>query len=149
MTVREAEPRMLPEILAIENRSFTCPWSENNFLEAFASDRITVYAAEEDGKLLGFSCLLTIADEAEILNIASAPDARRRGVGQALLQRMLLDCAGHGIASVYLEARESNAPARGLYLKNGFEEIGVRKNYYERPRENAVLMKFTINKDSL
>ena len=149
LTVREADRELLDAILAIENASFTCPWSEKSFLDAFDAETVTIYAAEEDGQLVGFSCLLVVEDEAEVLNIASAPGFRRRGAGQALLSRMLSDCEARGVSAVYLEVRESNAPARGLYQKNGFCEIGVRRNYYDRPKENAVLMKYTINKDSL
>ena len=149
LTVREADRELLDAILAIENASFTCPWSEKSFLDAFDAETVTIYAAEEDGQLVGFSCLLVVEDEAEVLNIASAPEFRRRGAGQALLSRMLSDCEARGVSAVYLEVRESNAPARGLYQKSGFCEIGVRRNYYDRPKENAVLMKYTINKDSL
>ena len=145
LSVIAADESMLWEILAIENASFTCPWSETSFREAFASDRITVYAALSGERVTGFSCLLVVGDEGEILNIAASPTDRRRGIGQALLSRMLDDCASRGTASVYLEVRESNLPARSLYRKNGFAPVGVRRNYYTKPREDAVLMMRTIS----
>ena len=132
----------LDELLRIENASFTCPWSEESFLEALASDAVRVYVCRSDGgEILGFACLLTAADEGELLNIASDPAVRRFGVGRALLARCLEDCEKNGIGALYLEVRESNLPARSLYASTGFEEIGVRRGYYTKPRESAILMR--------
>ncbi len=142
--VIRASEDQLGAILAIENASFTCPWSEESFRDAFASENVTIYAAERDGLLVGFSCMLVIGDEAEVLNIASAPASRRTGVGQSLLSQMLRDAALRGVTAVYLEVRDANAAARALYRKNGFSEIGIRRNYYIKPRENAILMRKTL-----
>ena len=142
--IRPAREDELEEILAIENASFTCPWSRQSFLDAFAGGPVTIYAAERDGVLVGFSCLLTIGEEAEILNIAAAPDHRHEGVGGLLLTRMLDDAEESGAQNVYLEVRASNTPARSLYKKAGFSEIGIRRHYYTKPREDAILMKKAI-----
>ncbi len=83
LSVVIADESMLGEILSIENASFTCPWSETSFREAFASDRITVYAAICGERVAGFSCLLALGDEAEVLNIAASPGYRRRGKASA------------------------------------------------------------------
>ena len=139
--VIRASEDQLGAILTIENASFTCPWSEESFRDAFASENVTIYAAERDGLLVGFSCMLVIGEEAEVLNIASAPASRRTGVGQSLLSQMLRDAAQRGVTAVYLEVRDANAAARALYRKNGFSEIGIRRNYYIKPRENAILMR--------
>lgn len=140
--IKEADASMLPELLSIETASFTCPWSEESFRAALDSDAVSVpVCLSEDGTIVGFACLLTVADEGELLNIAAAPSARRAGVGQRLLAHCLALCRERGVSVLYLEVRESNAPARSLYRKNGFGEIGVRRNYYEKPRENAILMR--------
>ncbi|MCR5681485.1 MAG: ribosomal protein S18-alanine N-acetyltransferase [Clostridiales bacterium] len=144
ITVRPASADELPAILAIEDASFTCPWSEESFREAFEAENIAIYAAHRDGVLVGFSCLLAIGEEAEILNIASSPAVRRSGVGQALLSRMIGEAAAKGVTELYLEVRDSNAAARSLYRKNGFTEIGIRRHYYIKPREDAILMKKTL-----
>lgn len=147
--IAEADGTMLPALLAVENASFTCPWSEESFREAIASDTISVpVCLDEDGNLAGFACLMTVADEGELLNIATAPEFRRNGIAQCLLDRCFALCREKGTAVLYLEVRESNAPARALYRKNGFEEIGLRRNYYEKPRENAVLMRRVIMPDA-
>lgn len=150
MTILHAEPSMLPDILDIENEAFTCPWSEKSFEEAFASPNITVFAAvdETDGNTLaGFACLMWYGDEGEILNIAVRTSARKNGIGQRLMDAMLTEGAADGVHDFYLEVRESNAAARHLYDKNGFEILGIRKRYYSKPVENAVIMRKTIAAD--
>ena len=147
MTVLHAEPSMLPAILDIENEAFTCPWSEKSFEEAFASPNITVFAAVDEtneNDLAGFACLMWYGDEGEILNIAVRTSARKNGIGQLLMDAMLTEGAADGVRDFYLEVRESNAAARHLYDKNGFEILGIRKRYYSKPVENAVIMRKTV-----
>ena len=147
MILCHADSSMLPAILAIENAAFTCPWSEKSFEEAFASEHITVYAVlTPDGAVAGFSCLMAYGEEGEILNIASHPDMRRHGIGQMLMDAMITEGAEKGVLAFYLEVRESNAAARHLYEKNGFEALGIRKRYYTNPVENAVVMRKTIDR---
>ena len=141
-TVRRASPDSLSRLLEIERESFSCPWSEESFRGALETDTVSVFASEDDaGEITGFAVLLIVADEGELLNIASSPSRRRTGIGQALLGRCLEECAARGVTVLYLEVRESNLPARSLYRKNGFREIGVRRDYYIKPRENAILMR--------
>lgn len=147
--VKEADASMLPELLSIENASFTCPWSEENFRTALDSDAVSIRVClSEDGAVAGFACLLTVADEGELLNLASSPSVRRKGAGQRLLAHCIALCREKGVSVLYLEVRETNVPARSLYRKNGFEEIGVRRNYYEKPRENAILMRRVLDPDA-
>lgn len=96
-------------------------------------------AVGADGDLLGYGGISLVADEAEIITVAVASRYRRRGIARCLMEYMLR-LAEDARASVYLEVRESNIPARKLYAALGFAETGVRKNYYTSPRENAVLM---------
>ena len=146
MNILHADPSMLPAILEIENEAFTCPWSEKSFGEAFESPNITVYAAvDDDGCVAGFSCLMWYGEEGEILNIAVRTAARKNGIGQRLMDAMLTEGSANGVRSFYLEVRESNAAARHLYDKNGFEALGIRKRYYIKPVENAVVMRKTID----
>ena len=96
-------------------------------------------AVKADGTLLGYGGISLVADEAEIITVAVSPAHRRQGIARALMEHMLY-LAEDARASVYLEVRASNTPARELYLSLGFAETGVRKNYYTSPREDAVLM---------
>lgn len=145
MTIIHAEPFMLPAILAIENKSFTCPWSEKSFQEAFASENITVWAAvDHEQNVAGFACIMTFGEEGEILNIAVHPSVRKAGIGQRLMDAMISEAAQNGVRDFYLEVRESNTAARRLYDKNGFLPLGVRKRYYTKPVEDAIIMKKPI-----
>ena len=96
-------------------------------------------AVGEDGTLLGYGGISLVADEAEIITVAVSPAHRRQGIARALMEHMLC-LAEDARASVYLEVRASNTPARELYRSLGFAETGMRKNYYSAPREDAVLM---------
>ena len=84
---------------------------------------------------------LDAADEGEILNLAVAPSGRRHGLGRALVRDILDALARRGVRHVYLEVRESNAPARALYGAHGFQEAGRRKQYYRRPVEDAIVLR--------
>ena len=97
--------------------------------------------AEDGAGLAGYVIGLSGADEGEILNVGVAPAQRRRGLGRALVAAMLADLAKRGAVTVYLEVRESNAPARALYSALGFEDIGRRRGYYRAPTEDAVILK--------
>ena len=81
------------------------------------------------------------ADEGEILNLAVAPPGRRRGLGRALVRGVLDALTSRGARAIYLEVRESNAPARALYAAHGFREVGRRKQYYRRPVEDAIVLR--------
>lgn len=145
MTILHADPAILPAILDIENEAFTCPWSGKSFEEAFESPNITVYAAlDEEQNVAGFACLMTFGDEGEILNIAVRLSARKAGIGQMLMDAMLTEGTENGVRDFYLEVRESNTAARHLYDKNGFLPLGIRKRYYTKPVEDAIVMRKTI-----
>ena len=100
-------------------------------------------ALGEDGALLGYAVLSTVLDEGNLDNIAVAPDCRRRGVADALLSA--LTAFGRArLACLMLEVRASNTSAIALYEKHGFQAVGRRKNYYDAPKEDAVLMTLTF-----
>lgn len=146
ITICEATEAMLDDILALENEAFSCPWSAQSFREAFESENITIYAAHsEDGKLCGFSCLMAIDYEAELLNIAVAKACRRRGIGDKLMRHTINEAAKKKVTDIFLEVRESNTAAQKLYEKHGFEALGVRKKYYTSPTEDAVVMRKVMN----
>ncbi|MBP0973721.1 MAG: ribosomal protein S18-alanine N-acetyltransferase [Oscillospiraceae bacterium] len=129
---------LLEQITAIEQQSFTDPWSLQNFVDAANNTCTTIWAAVENEQVQGYVVCFCAAGEAEISNIAAAPDCRRKGIGALLLQTAL---DAHPEADFYLEVRVRNFPARKLYEKFGFQDLGIRPDYYENPRENAVIMK--------
>lgn len=138
-------PAHLPAVAALEERCFPHdPWSEHTFRQALDSPDTAILLAEgEDGALLGYAVLYTVLDEGNLDNIAVAPECRRQGVADALLSA-LAGYAREHLERLMLEVRASNAPALALYRKHGFAEVGLRKNYYQNPREDAILMTWEI-----
>ena len=119
---------------------FSDPWSTQDFRDCVAFALFLVAVGPDDG-VSGYVVALEAADEGEILNLAVAPAGRRRGLGRALVEQMLEALRGRGVRQVYLEVRESNAPARALYASRGFTEVGRRKQYYRRPVEDAIVLR--------
>jgi len=139
--VRPATLADVQAIAEIERASFGDPWSEASFRGTFANEGAVVLVAVRDERLLGYCVAWTIGDEAELANLAVAPDARRQGVGALLLDALLSELDAGGGATVFLEVREGNAAARSLYESRGFGVSGRRKTYYRAPVEDAILMR--------
>lgn len=134
----------LPAVAALEKVCFpTDPWSETLFRAALDNPRVCpLLVRGEDGSILGYAVLSAVLDEGNLDNIAVAPEARRQGVADALLEALTGFGRDH-LALLTLEVRASNAPAIALYQKHGFAVVGRRKNYYDAPREDAILMTLT------
>lgn len=139
-----ASPGHIPQIAALEKRCFPAdPWSEALFRGALENPAAAVLLVQgEGGAVLGYAVLSVVLDEGSLDNIAVAPEYRRRGVADALLGALTGFGREH-LAALTLEVRPSNVPAAALYEKHGFTAVGRRKNYYDAPREDAVLM--TLN----
>lgn len=132
----------LESICAIENASFSDPWSENA-LAACADDPLVRFIsafAEDSDKLAGYAIMRILLDEAEILNVAVDGGFRRRGIGREMMEHLLGAARGEGVSNVFLEVRESNTAARRLYESLGFCPIGKRRRYYIKPTEDAIVM---------
>ena len=138
--------KYLSEAAEIEKLCFSEPWSEDALLYMCTSPITYAVAAidKESGRLAAYCGCEYVLDEANIVNVATHPDFRRRGCAEALLKKMEADLLEWEVEDVYLEVRHSNTPARTLYEKLGFRAVGVRKNYYRFPVEDAVVMKKTI-----
>jgi len=137
------EKEDLPYVGAIERMSFTNPWPETSFLGEIENDSISfpfvvVYRPTE--QVIGYIIYWKIGDEAQISNVSVHPEFRGRGVGESVIRQILELMVKQGVRYVVLEVRPSNQVARALYHKLGFEVIGVRKNYYKNPSENALVM---------
>ncbi|HVH69119.1 MAG TPA: ribosomal protein S18-alanine N-acetyltransferase [Gemmatimonadales bacterium] len=130
----------------IERAVFSDPWSANDFVQCLDSD-VPFLVAEQQGTVAGYVVAHGAADEGEILNLGVAPAHRRRGVGRALVERVLTVLAGRGARVVFLEVRETNAVARRLYQSLGFAEVARRARYYRQPVEDAVVLRATIPSD--
>jgi len=139
MTIEDCE-----QVAAIEAVSFSMPWSLKAFTETVQKSNFRYFVAEEDGEVLGYCGFLYVLDEAEIPNVCVKASARKQGIGKQMMTVLIEEAAKLGMAVLYLEVRESNRAARSLYESLGFVENGIRKNFYEQPVENAVLMSKTL-----
>lgn len=140
-TIRQMTADDVAAVAALESENFSRPWSYEAFHKTLSDENYIVIIAKETDALMGYCVLLCTGEEADITNVCTAASARGKGVATAVLTALMEEGMSRGVRSFFLEVRESNAPARALYTKLGFEEIGIRKNYYEEPREHAVLMK--------
>ncbi len=140
-------PSDVPEVARIETTAFSTPWSEATFRSLLERSAVELWVAEWGDQLAAYAILWTVLDEGELANIAVRSDLRGRGIGSGLLSRMLEVAEDSGVRSLYLEVRESNALAREMYARRGFHEIGVRKAYYEGPREDARVLKKSLEGD--
>jgi len=125
----------LPQVLEIEKQLFSEPWNEKMFLEELENH--DAFVLEKREKIIGYICGWEIDDFFEITNVGIAPEFQRQSWGEKLVKFI---CEKENILHYFLEVRESNFAARKLYEKLGFHKVGVRKNYYHKPVENAVLM---------
>jgi ribosomal-protein-alanine N-acetyltransferase len=138
----------LPEVLAIERRSFPNPWPESTFRGELQNAGIShplVAVKPESGEILGYLIYWKIADEAQVNNLAVHPDFRNRRIGVEMLREVLATLSREDVRLVTLEVRRSNAPARRLYEKLGFKVMGIRKAYYSNPVEDALVLGLTLN----
>ena len=132
----------LNDVAELERECFSNPWSRNMLAEELenACSAFLVALDAENGSVVGYAGLLAVVDEGCITKMAVRPDCRRGGVAGQLLDVFIRFAEGSGLSFLTLEVRESNIPAQSLYKKHGYTEVGRRKAYYSRPKEDAVLM---------
>lgn len=137
MRIEKAAAGHVPAIAALEARCFPeDPWPAETI--QYKLDEFLV--ALEEGELLGYLCLSSVLDEGSLDNIAVAPEQRRRGIAEALLTAAEEDARRRALAFITLEVRAGNEAAIRLYEKHGYARVGLRRGYYEHPREDAILM---------
>jgi len=140
MIIKEFSDEHLDAVCDIEQSSFTHPWHRKLFESEILKENAYMYVCIEDNEVIGFAILNTILDEGELLHIAVSTAHRRKGVAKALFDKLFQIANEKELSFITLEVRESNQSAIALYEYMGFERVGVRKNYYSKPTENAVLM---------
>ena len=143
ITVRKAEHCHVPKIAEIEKESIPQPWSEAAFAEALTDEKAVTLAAFRGDILCGFITGVYLLDTADIYSVSVSCEYRGKGIGKRLLEEFFY-ALPDDVKNVCLEVRESNLTAIKLYEKTGFERVGMRKNFYQEPRENAVLMTKTL-----
>lgn len=137
----------LDQVAEIEQICFSDPWSRRMLSEHLENEcAATLVALGADGTILGYAGLLVVLDEGYITNVAVRPEYRRQGIASEFLGVFRRFAAGNNMAFLTLEVRESNACARALYEKHGYAEAGIRRNYYDHPREDAIIMTLELQK---
>ena len=130
----------VPRVMEIERQSFTTPWHESAYLTELANRSAYYIVARVGDKIVGYSGMWVIMDEAHITTIAVDPEHRGRKIGEQVLIAMLEEAQRRGARRATLEVRESNEVAQNLYRKYGFVPAAIRRGYYSDNGENAIVM---------
>lgn len=149
LLVRRLLAADLPQVMEIERRSFSTPWSLATFRGLLVGDDVDLLAAEQAtaeraGELVGYAVCWTVADQAELGNLAVVPEARGSGIGAALVREVQRRVAERQAVVCFLEVRPSNAAGRRLYERFGFVAVGRRPGYYRYPTEDAIIMAWQV-----
>lgn len=141
MTIVKLEKNHVPQIAEIEKCCFSDPWNEESIASELENRLSLWLVALEGDRVAGYVGSQTVLGEADMMNIAVHPDFRRKGIGEALVKKLIAELSQRGCHSLTLEVRVSNEPAKNLYEKLGFVMVGRRKNYYFHPREDADILR--------
>ena len=141
---RKATEEDIKHIAMLEADIFSDTWTVQGIRETFSQKQTFIIVAEDESMLAGYCIVYYVMDEAEIARIAVSPALRRQGVGRGLLDYTCKCCLEERIGRLLLDVRESNQGAVAFYRQYGFAEDGIRRNFYDNPQENAVLMSKTL-----
>ena len=140
-TIRAAERRDVPDLLAIEVAQFPEPWTRSMLLEEITNPETRRYrVAVEETTIIGYLGVMFVMDELHVNTLGTLPGHEGRGVATSLLEEAWADARARGVERATLEVAASNTRAQELYFRFGFAPVGVRKNYYERTREDALVL---------
>ena len=131
----------VPQIALLERKCFADPWSQQSIASELHNPLSLWLVAQKGQTLLGYVGSQTCQDETDMMNIAVSPASRRQGVARALIEALVSALRQHGSKQLTLEVRASNGPARQLYESLGFLQVGLRKNYYRNPKEDALILR--------
>ena len=144
VTFRKATEADVLQVVELEREAFSVPWSEQNVRETIGQTCAFISVAEIDGKVASYCIVYCVMEFAEIARIATAKKYRRKGMARRLMDYTVEWCKEKECSIMQLDVRESNEGARCFYQTYGFVEDGIRKNYYEQPKEHAVLMSMEL-----
>lgn len=128
-------------VAEMERQCFSDPWSEKSVASELDNPLSLWLIAEVDGVVAGYVGSQTVLDSADMMNLAVSPSFRRQGIGERLVNCLTEELKEKGVKTLLLEVRVSNEPAKELYQKLGFEIVGKRPRYYEKPREDALILR--------
>lgn len=143
--IREMIGEDLEQVEAIEKSVFSVPWSFNSIKEAMEMPDNIYIVCEEDGCIAGYCGMWTVLGEGNIVSVAVGEKYRRRGIAKEMMEDLISRGLQKNVNVFFLEVRQSNEAAKHLYEISGFRNIGVRKNFYEKPCEDACVMSRIIS----
>ena len=124
----------------LEKQCFSTPWTREQLITQLPDERHIFLVTEYSGNAVAYVGMMYVLDEGYISNVAVSPQHRKKGFADALIKRIVEISHEKELAFITLEVRRSNIPAISLYEKHGFVKVGIRKNYYDLPKEDAILM---------
>ena len=130
----------VPQIAQLEAQCFSDPWSEKSVASELENPLSLWLVAEENGQVWGYVGSQTVLDESDMMNVAVDPGFRRQGIARTLIETLIAELSKMGSRCLRLEVRVSNENARALYARMGFQQLGLRKNYYHNPKEDALIL---------
>lgn len=142
IVIKKMDSSHIEALSDIEKECFSTPWSENALSDELRNNFARFFVAECDGAVAGYIGAHNILGEVYITNVAVSKAFRRNGIAEKLIKTLVEYCENEGMEFVTLEVRRSNEAAKKLYAKMGFREVGERKDFYENPREDAILMTY-------
>lgn len=141
MGIVKMQPEHVAAVAEMERQCFSDPWSEKSVASELDNPLSLWLIAEADGVVAGYVGSQTVLDSADMMNLAVSQGFRRQGIGEQLVNSLTEALAEKGVKTLLLEVRISNEPAKQLYQKLGFEIVGKRPRYYEKPREDALILR--------
>lgn len=139
--LRDMTTADITTVVHIERASYSVPWSEATFRGLLRRRDAEMITADADGSVIGYAAFWCVVDQGELGNVAVAGEWRCAGIGTRLVEEVLRRAALRGVREVYLEVRPSNNVARNLYEQLGFRPVGRRRNYYQAPAEDAIVLR--------
>lgn len=141
MRIAHMTAEHVPQVAALEKACFSDPWSENSVVSELENPLSCWLVALDGETVAGYVGSQTVMDETDMMNVAVHPDFRRQGVARALILALIGELKKRGSRCLTLEVRASNDPARTLYESLGFAHVGTRRNYYQNPKEDALILR--------
>ena len=137
----EMKAEHVPQVAQLEKLCFADPWSEMSVASELQNIWAYWVVAVSDGVVVGYIGSQSTVDETDVMNVAVHPDWRRQGIAENLIENLVRELKNRGSHALILEVRASNAPAIALYEKMDFHQVGLRKNYYRNPKEDALILR--------
>ena len=141
MMIEQMKACHVSQVAELEKISFSDPWSEKSVASELDNKLSLWLVATEGDTVMGYVGSQTVMGETDMMNVAVHPDFRRRHIAETLIDALVRELKAIDSYCLTLEVRASNVPARRLYEKMGFEQIGERRNYYRNPKENAIILR--------